>query len=153
MQASQAVCPLSGWKLPPWHGVHSDWRIVSVKDPGAHGVGMRGGDADKFYRALANKLVLLNEENAEWAHERKLLKYEDLKNEARDNGWNTRVYAVEVGCRGFASRSLRDFFTAIGSSNRKIKSTIEECCAAAERCSVQIYMKRKDRWSCKESES
>ena len=93
------------------------------------------------------------EENAEWAHERKLLKYEDLKNEARDNGWNARVYAVEVGCRGFASRSLRDFFTAIGSSNKKIKSTIEECCAAAEKCSVDIYMKRKDRWSYKESET
>ena len=87
------------------------------------------------------------EENAEWAHERKLGKYEDLKNEARDNGWNARVYAVEVGCRGFASSALRGFLTAIGSSNKKIKSTIEECCAVAEKCSVEIYMRRKDRWS------
>ena len=92
------------------------------------------------------ELTCPREENAEWAHERKLLKYEDLKNEALDNGWKARVYAVEVGCRGFASRSLRGFFTAIGCSNKKIKSAIEECCAAAEKCSVQIYMRRKDRW-------
>ena len=62
-------------------------------------------------------------------------------------------WKLDVGRRGFASRSLRDFYNAIGSSNKKIKSAIEECCAAAEKCSVQIYMKRKERWSHKESES
>jgi hypothetical protein len=43
------------------------------------------------------------EENAEWAHERKLTKYEGLKNEIASNGWLVKVFAVEVGCRGFAS--------------------------------------------------
>lgn len=87
------------------------------------------------------------EENAEWAHERKLTKYEGLKNEIANNGWSVKVFAVEVGCRGFASRSLRSFLTAIGGSNRKIKSALKECCEVAERASVDIYLSRNDRWS------
>ncbi len=87
------------------------------------------------------------EENAEWAHERKLAKYESLKNEIQDNGFVVRVFAVEVGCRGFVSRSLRGFLMGLGCSNRKIKKVIKECCEAAERSSVKIYMSKNDRWS------
>ena len=86
------------------------------------------------------------EENAEWAHERKLAKYEDLKNEIESNGWNVKVFAVEVGCRGFASRSLRSYLAAIGGSNRKIKVAVKECCEAAERASVDIYLSRNKGW-------
>lgn len=93
------------------------------------------------------KLTCPWEENAEWAHERKLAKYEALKNEIQENGYTVRVYAVEVGCRGFSSRSLRSFLMAIGCSNRKIKKAVKECCEAAERASVKIYMSRNDRWS------
>ena len=87
------------------------------------------------------------EENAEWAHERKLAKYEDLKNEILANGWVVRLFAVEVGCRGFTSKSLRGFLMAIGCSNRKIKNTVRECCEAAERASVDIYLSRNEGWS------
>ena len=87
------------------------------------------------------------EENAEWAHERKLAKYEELKNQMMDNGWSVRLYAVEVGCRGFASRTLRGFLKDMGCSNRNIKKTGKDCCEAAERSSVSIYMSRTEaRW-------
>ena len=69
--------------------------------------------------------------------ERKLAKYEGLKNEIGSNGWTVKVFAVEVGCRGFASRSLRSYLTAIGGSNRKIKGAVKECCEVAERDSVE----------------
>ena len=36
---------------------------------------------------------------------------------------------------------------AIGCSNKKIKITVKECCEAAERSSVNIYMSRNDGWS------
>ena len=55
--------------------------------------------------------------------------------------------AVEVGCRGFASRSLRIYFAAIGGSNRKIKVAVKDCCEAAERASVDIYLSRNGGWT------
>ena len=58
-----------------------------------------------------------------------------------------RLFAVEVGCRGFTSKSLRGFLMAIGCSNRKIKNTVRECCEAAERASVDIYLSRNEGWS------
>ena len=36
-QVTHAVDPLETWKLPAVHAVHSDWRVIAVKVPGAHG--------------------------------------------------------------------------------------------------------------------
>ena len=38
----------------------------------------------------------------EWAYERKMAQYEDLKRQCEDLGWTCCVYPVEVGCHGFA---------------------------------------------------
>ena len=101
----------------------------------------------KIKKVIMCELTCPWEENAEWAHERKLESYEDLRQEMIENGWKASVFAVEVGCRGFASRTLRGFFTAIGCSNRKIKTATDECCNVAERSSVDIYLSSKERWS------
>ena len=70
------------------------------------------------------------EENAEWAHERKLTKYEGLKNEIASNGWLVKVFVKDSLA---SSKSLRSFLTAIiGGSNMKIKSAVKECCEVAE---------------------
>lgn len=42
----------------------------------------------------------------EWAYERKMAWYADLKSQCEDRGWTYRVLPVEVGCRGFAGRSV-----------------------------------------------
>ena len=68
-------------------------------------------------------------------------------NEIASDGWFVKVFAVEVGCRGFASRSLRSYLTAIGGSNRKIKGAVKECCEVAERASVDIYLSRNEGWT------
>ena len=36
-QLPHAVDPLEAWKLPAVHAVHSDWRVIAVNVPGAHG--------------------------------------------------------------------------------------------------------------------
>ncbi len=41
------------------------------------------------------------EENFDWAHQRKLEKYEDLQEQCVRNGWITNVFPIKVGCRGF----------------------------------------------------
>lgn len=37
------------------------------------------------------------------AYERKSLKYSELVADREQRGWRTRVFPVEVGCRGFSS--------------------------------------------------
>ena len=141
-------------------GVGSDWTVLCdlssqlvVPDE----IAITLSRPDILMMSRKTKAVILCEltcpweENAEWAHERKLEKYEELKNQMMDNGWSVRVYAVEVGCRGFVSRTLRGFLKDIGCSNRKIKKTIKDCCEAAERSSVSIYMSRSEaRWKQRE---
>ena len=48
-------------------------------------------------KVLLCELTCPWEENAEWAHERKLEKYENLKNEIEENGRRVHVFAVEAG--------------------------------------------------------
>ncbi len=54
------------------------------------------------------KQVVLLELTVPWeeAFERKLSKYEGLISDCRQAGWRARCIPVEVGCRGFAARSL-----------------------------------------------
>jgi len=104
----------------------------------------------RIKRVILCELTCPWEENAEWAHERKLEKYEELKNEIMSNSWAVSVYAVEVCGRGFVSRSLRGYLTAIGCDNKKIKAVVKECCEAAERSAVSIYMSRNEQWSPRE---
>ncbi len=46
------------------------------------------------------------EERIEEANERKRAKYQELVEECRERGWRTFYEPIEVGCRGFAGRSL-----------------------------------------------
>ena len=47
------------------------------------------------------ELTVPSEERVEVSGELKRLKYEKIAQDARLNGWGVRVWAVEVGCRGF----------------------------------------------------
>ena len=53
---------------------------------------------------LLVELTVPWEENMEWAHERKLLRYEQLAQDCKSKGWRCDVFAVEVGCRGFVGK-------------------------------------------------
>ena len=54
----------------------------------------------------ARKIILIEltvpwEDGCEEAYERNPTKYQDLVEQCRDKGWQTWLFPVEVGCRGF----------------------------------------------------
>ena len=64
------------------------------------------------------------ETNMEWAFERKLARYGELKDQCEDQGWRCSVYPVEVGCRGFVGRSTVKFLCDVGMASRLRKTTV-----------------------------
>ncbi len=54
------------------------------------------------------------EERIEEANERKRAKYQELVEECRERGWRTFYEPIEVGCRGFAGRSLCKVLSRLG---------------------------------------
>ena len=52
------------------------------------------------------ELTVPSENRIEVSSELKKAKYTPLAEEAKQKGWRVRIWAVEVGCRGFPARSL-----------------------------------------------
>ena len=52
----------------------------------------------KAKKVFVIELTVPYEENFDWAHQRKLEKYEDLREQCVRNGWITNVFPIEVGC-------------------------------------------------------
>ena len=65
-------------------------------------------------RAILIELTCPCEENMESWHSDKLIRYSGLVNMIKHNGWYVDLFAVEVGARGYCSRSL-----TTGSSKKK----------------------------------
>ena len=84
------------------------------------------------------------ENSVEEAYERKKLRYSELAAEAKQRGWNTKVYPVEVGCRGFVASSTIRLLRELGSHGQALRRTIRAVSEAAERSSQWIWLKRKD---------
>ncbi|TWW62332.1 hypothetical protein D4764_04G0009790 [Takifugu flavidus] len=65
------------------------------------------------------------EERIEEANERKRAKYQELVEECRGRGWRTFYEPIEVGCRGFAGRSLCKVFGRLGVTGTAKKRAIK----------------------------
>ena len=50
----------------------------------------------KAKKVFLIELMVPYEENFDWAHQRKLEKYEDLRKQCVRNGWITNVFPIEV---------------------------------------------------------
>ena len=68
----------------------------------------------KAKKVFVIELTVHFEENSDWAHQLKLEKYEDLREQCVRNGWITNVFPIEVGCRGFIANSTSVFLTNLG---------------------------------------
>ena len=60
------------------------------------------------------ELTVLLEENFDRAHQRKLEKYEDLREQCVRNGLIRNVVPIEVGCNGFITNSTSVFVNNLG---------------------------------------
>lgn len=67
--------------------------------------------------------------------ERKSERYKDLVQDCRDKGWQTWLYPVEVGCRGFPGHSVWKLLIAVGLTESERKKTVQTLGKAAERAS------------------
>jgi len=86
---------------------------------------------------LLVELTVSLEENMEWAHERELLRYEQLAQHFKSKGWRCDVFAVEVGCRGFVGKSTVNLLRMLGSEGRRLRFFLKEVVCTAERCSAE----------------
>eukprot|EP00066_Takifugu_rubripes_P027132 XP_011616398.1 PREDICTED: uncharacterized protein LOC105418502 [Takifugu rubripes] len=92
------------------------------------------------------ELIVPWEERIEEANERKRAKYQELVEECRGRGWRTFYEPIEVGCRGFAGRSLCKAFGRLGITGTAKKRAIKAASEAAERATRWLWLKKADPW-------
>ena len=85
------------------------------------------------------ELTVPNEDRIEVSGELKRLKYQQIVQEGRNNGWGVRVWAVEVGCRGFPAVSMSTLMKDIGYRGGNKKKVIERISKAAEEASHSLW--------------
>ena len=91
------------------------------------------------------ELTVPMEEGIEAAFERKKAKYSELAAECRDAGWNTTIYPVEVGCRGFVGLSTIRLLKDTGVTGGTLKKATKELAEEAEKGSFWLWLRRKDK--------
>lgn len=91
------------------------------------------------------KLTLPWKENLGDAFERKLEKYQELVEKCRSNQcWTT---CLEVGCHGFAGRSLCRTISQLGLRGVKKRKPIRAISESEEKASKWLWSKRSNPWS------
>ncbi|XP_060938981.1 uncharacterized protein LOC133018922 [Limanda limanda] len=98
-------------------------------------------------QAVLLELTVPWEDRLEEAFERKLSKYAGLVSDCQQAGWRARCFPVEVGCRGFAARSLARAFSSLGIEGERKRRAIRSTTDAAERASRWLWLKRGEPWS------
>ena len=107
--------------------------------------------SNKLKRVILIELTCPCEENMEAWHNAKVNKYLPLKSVIENNGWSVDLFAVEVGARGYCSRSVLCCFKSLGLSNRTINTTIKQISKCSMECSFCIWLARNNEaWSAKE---
>ena len=88
------------------------------------------------------ELTVPSEERIELSGELKRTKYAPLLEEGRQNGWKVRVWAVEVGCRGFPAASMASLLKELGFKGSQRGKLLRKMGQIAESASHSIW-----RWS------
>ena len=129
----------------------SDWEMISDIDPNYifpfHiALTELRPDVVIFSNSL-RRVILLEltcpcEENMSSWHATKLSKYGSLIEIIRNNNWSVDLFAVEVGARGFASKSLKYTLQKLGLPNNLISQTTRALGQISMKCSFYIWMHR-----------
>ena len=85
------------------------------------------------------ELTVPGEDQIEVSGELKRTKYAPLEVEGKRNGWTVRIWAVEVGCRGFPAASMAGFLKDMGVGGGDRTRTLKRIASEAERCSKAIW--------------
>ncbi len=115
-----------------------------TEDPNQNNMQLR---PDMIIVSDSTKQLILLELTAPWeermdeANERKRAKNQELVEECRRQGWQTRCEPLEVGCRGFAGRSLCNAFTILGITGEAKRKAIRSATEAAEKATRWLWIK------------
>jgi hypothetical protein len=93
-------------------------------------------------QAIIGELTSPGEDRVLISQQIKLARYKDLQSDLTMAGWETAVYAFEVGSRGFTAPSLRHFLRAMGLPLSTTTLTLAQCSRAALCASYIIYLSR-----------
>ena len=77
-------------------------------------------------KVIIAELTIPFETNIDWAHQRKLEKYEDLQEQCTKNDWSTDIFPLEIGCRGLISNATSTFLTKIGLTPAKKREYVKK---------------------------
>ena len=86
------------------------------------------------------ELTVPSEDRVEISGELKRLKYEQIVQEGRQNGWKVRVWAVEVGCRGFPAMLMSTLMKDLGYKGGERKKAIERIGKVVARMSERLVL-------------
>ena len=78
------------------------------------------------------------EENMESWHSTKINKYLALKATIESNGWSVEIFTVEVGARGYCSKSVLYCLKKLGFNNTLIRNNIKNLSKSSTKCSFCI---------------
>ena len=92
------------------------------------------------------ELTCLMEENFAFRNIEKTSKYADPVTAFVSSGWNTYLFAVKVGARGFESVSLRNWFAKLGIYGKHLREAFDESASVSSRSSFWILIKRAEVW-------
>ena len=107
--------------------------------------------SNKLKRVILIDLTCPCEEDMEAWHNAKNSKYMPLKCVIENNRWNVDLLAVEVGARGYCSRSILCCCKSLGLRNRTINVTIKQLSKCSMECSFFIWLARNNKaWSFKD---
>ena len=105
---------------------------------------------DIFYWCDEKKVVTIveltvpHEDNIDAAAERKIVRYQELMDELEEAGWYAVHYPVEVGCRGFMGKRIKNWFLSIGLKHQEVNKVIRLIQETVEKASHWIWLKRED---------
>ena len=85
------------------------------------------------------ELTVPSEERIEIAGELKMTKYAILQEEGKKNGWKVRLWAIEVGCRGFPAASMSTYLKDIGVEGGERRKQLKKLGEVAESGSRSIW--------------
>ena len=135
----------------------NDWFLLSDLDnkyqfPGHIAVTALRPDV-VIYSNLLKRVIIIEltcpcEENMATWHLIKLNKYSCLVNIIKANGWVVDIFAIEVGARGYCSRSVTTCLKKLGFSNKLAFSTAKQIGQTSMKCSFCIWVARDSQeWS------
>ena len=101
--------------------------------------------SNKLWKVYLIELTILWESCIQEAHEKKRLKYTDLASKIGNRGWDTKIYPVEVGCRGFVATSTITLLRYLGIAGRALCQATKELSNETEFSSRWLWIKRNEK--------